>query len=100
MIVNGSAGVLAYDLDQETDTVIKPASQNTNMYLYIFQGQDCLYTQRVDDQSVIGVLEYNGGTDRNSTLSDGWNVSGNAIVYGGKTICQISDVDDDADTID
>lgn len=100
LIVNGSAGVLAYDLDQETDTVIKPASQNTNMYLYIFQGQDCLYTQRVDDQSVIGVLEYNGGTDRNSTLSDGWNVSGNAIVYGGKTICQISDVDDDADTID
>lgn len=78
LIVNGSAGVLAYDLDQETDTVIKPASQNTNMYLYIFQGQDCLYTQRVDDQSVIGVLEYNGGTDRNSTLSDGWNVSGNA----------------------
>lgn len=54
------------------------------MYLYIFQGQDCLYTQRVDDQSVIGVLEYNGGTDRNSTLSDGWNVSGNAIVYGEK----------------
>ena len=100
LIVNGSAGVLAYDLDQETDTVIKPASQNTNMYLYIFQGQDCLYTQRVDDQSVIGVLEYNGGTDRNSTLSDGWNVSGNAIVYGGKTICQISDVDDRADTID
>ena len=100
LIVNGSAGVLAYDLDQETDTVIKPASQNTNTYLYIFQGQDCLYTQRVDDQSVIGVLEYNGGTDRNSTLSDGWNVSGNAIVYGGKTICQISDVDDDADTID
>ena len=100
LIVNGSAGVLAYDLDQETDTVIKPASQNTNMYLYIFQGQDCLYTQRVDDQSVIGVLEYNGGTDRNSTLSDGWNVSGNAIVYGEKTICQISDVDDDADTID
>ena len=80
--------------------MIKPASQNTNMYLYIFQGQDCLYTQRVDDQSVIGVLEYNGGTDRNSTLSDGWNVSGNAIVYGEKTICQISDVDDDADTID
>lgn len=100
LIVNGSAGVLVYDLDQETDTVIKPASQNTNMYLYIFQGQDCLYTQRVDDQSVIGVLEYNGGTDRNSTLSDGWNVSGNAIVYGGKTICQISDVDDRADTID
>lgn len=100
LIVNGSAGVLAYDLDQETDTVIKPASQNTNMYLYIFQGQDCLYTQRVDDQSVIGVLEYNGGTDRNSTLSDGWNVSGNAIVYGEKTIYQISDVDDDADTID
>lgn len=100
LIVNGSAGVLAYDLDQETDTVIKPASQNTNMYLYIFQGQDCLYTQRVDDQSVIGVLEYNGGTDRNSTLSDGWNVSSNAIVYGEKTICQISDVDDDADTID
>lgn len=100
LIVNGSAGVLAYDLDQETDTVIKPASQNTNMYLYIFQGQDCLYTQRVDDQSVIGVLEYNGGTDRNGTLSDGWNVSGNAIVYGEKTICQISDVDDDADTID
>ena len=45
-------------------------------------------------------FRYNGGTDRNSTLSDGWNVSGNAIVYGGKTICQISDVDDDADTID
>ena len=39
-------------------------------------------------------------TNQNIAVSDGWNISGNTIAYGGKTICQISDVDDRADTID
>lgn len=57
LVVNGYAGVVAYDMDKKTYEVVKQSKEKSNIYLYTFRDKDCLYAQRLDDQSVIGIFE-------------------------------------------
>ena len=44
-------------MDKKTYEVVKQSKEKSNIYLYTFRDKDCLYAQRLDDQSVIGIFE-------------------------------------------